>query len=61
MTGQKMKTAIFIGPNYYQRLKHLVMDKILSIIGGCGFAKIHLKILELTRYSKPSSRQYCRA
>jgi DNA-directed RNA polymerase II subunit RPB2 len=51
MTGQRMKTAIYIGPNYYQRLKHLVMDKILSIIGGCGFAKIQSINLELTRYS----------
>ena len=40
MTGQLMKTEIFIGPIYYQRLKHLVMDKILSIIGGCGFVRI---------------------
>lgn len=28
MTGCKMKTAIFIGPTYYQRLKHMVNDKI---------------------------------
>lgn len=28
MTGKKMKTMIFIGPTYYQRLKHLVADKI---------------------------------
>ncbi len=28
MTGEKMKTKIFIGPAYYQRLKHLVEDKI---------------------------------
>ncbi len=27
MTGQKMKTEIFIGPTYYHRLKHLVEDK----------------------------------
>lgn len=30
MTGQKMKSMIFIGPTYYQRLKHLVEDKIHS-------------------------------
>jgi DNA-directed RNA polymerase II subunit RPB2 len=30
MTGQKMKTMICIGPTYYQRLKHLVEDKIHS-------------------------------
>lgn len=28
MTGQKLKTMIFIGPTYYLRLKHLVEDKI---------------------------------
>lgn len=28
MTGQKMKSMIFIGPTYYQRLKHLVFDKV---------------------------------
>jgi DNA-directed RNA polymerase II subunit RPB2 len=27
-TGEKFKTQIFIGPTYYQRLKHLVKDKI---------------------------------
>jgi DNA-directed RNA polymerase II subunit RPB2 len=30
MTGQKMKSMIFIGPTYYQRLKHLVKDKYHS-------------------------------
>jgi DNA-directed RNA polymerase II subunit RPB2 len=28
ITGQKLKLPIFVGPTYYQRLKHLVMDKI---------------------------------
>ena len=28
MSGRKMKSLFFIGPTYYQRLKHLVMDKI---------------------------------
>jgi len=28
MTGQKMRCAIFIGPCYYMRLKHMVNDKI---------------------------------
>ena len=27
-TGEKFKTQVFIGPTYYQRLKHLVKDKI---------------------------------
>jgi DNA-directed RNA polymerase beta subunit/intein/homing endonuclease len=30
MTGDKLKVPIFIGPTYYQRLKHLVQDKIHS-------------------------------
>lgn len=28
MTGKKLTTQIFIGPTYYQRLKHMVADKI---------------------------------
>ena len=34
MTGKKMKSMIFIGPTYYQRLKHLVDDKIHSRARG---------------------------
>jgi len=30
LTGQRLKIPIFIGPTYYQRLKHLVMDKMHS-------------------------------
>ena len=30
MTGKQMPHAIFIGPTYYQRLKHMVEDKIHS-------------------------------
>lgn len=29
-TGEQMPTAIFIGPTYYQRLKHMVDDKVHS-------------------------------
>ena len=29
-TGEQLKTTIFIGPTYYQRLKHMVRDKIHS-------------------------------
>ena len=29
-TGRQIKTTIFIGPTYYQRLKHIVADKIHS-------------------------------
>ena len=27
MTGEQMKSQVFIGPTYYQRLKHMVQDK----------------------------------
>lgn len=29
-TGEQIRTAIFIGPTYYQRLKHMVTDKLHS-------------------------------
>ena len=36
-TGKQLKTKIFIGPTYYQRLKHMVEDKIHSRAAGpCG-------------------------
>ena len=34
MTGEKFHARIFIGPTYYQRLKHLVSDKIHARAGG---------------------------
>jgi DNA-directed RNA polymerase beta subunit len=34
MTGQKMRTPIFIGPVFYHRLKHLVNDKLHSRARG---------------------------
>jgi DNA-directed RNA polymerase II subunit RPB2 len=34
MTGHKMNAMIFIGPTYYQRLKHLVYDKMHSRAQG---------------------------
>lgn len=33
MTGKKIKNMIFIGPTYYQRLKHMVEDKIHCLTG----------------------------
>ena len=33
-TGMQMKTEIFIGPTYYQRLKHMVCDKIHCMTSG---------------------------
>jgi DNA-directed RNA polymerase II subunit RPB2 len=34
MTGEMMEVQIFIGPTYYQRLKHLVSDKIHARADG---------------------------
>jgi len=34
MTGKQLKVKIFIGPTYYQRLKHMVLDKIHSRASG---------------------------
>lgn len=34
MTGQELLMEIFIGPTYYQRLKHLVEDKIHCILSS---------------------------
>merc|ERR1712146_131174 len=30
ITGKEMETQIFIGPTYYSRLKHMVLDKVHS-------------------------------
>ena len=30
VTGRKMKSEIFVGPTYYMRLKHMVLDKVHS-------------------------------
>ena len=32
-TGEQIKTEIFIGPTYYQRLKHMVVDKVHCTTG----------------------------
>jgi len=32
--GEQMKTSIFIGPTYYQKLKHMARDKVHSRAGG---------------------------
>ena len=34
MTGEQLESEVFIGPNYYMRLKHMVKDKINSRAGG---------------------------
>lgn len=33
-TGQQMQTSIFIGPTYYQRLKHMSADKVHCLTPG---------------------------
>jgi DNA-directed RNA polymerase II subunit RPB2 len=50
MTGQKMHVPIYIGPTYYQRLKHLVMDKMHSRSRG--------PITMLT-HQPPEGENYC--
>ena len=40
-TGKQLNVNIFIGPTYYQRLKHLVDDKIHS--------RSHGPVVQLTR------------
>uniref|UniRef100_A0A6C0CXS1 DNA-directed RNA polymerase n=1 Tax=viral metagenome TaxID=1070528 RepID=A0A6C0CXS1_9ZZZZ len=34
ITGEQLKTSIFIGPTYYQKLKHMSIDKIHSRSNG---------------------------
>ena len=34
LTGEQMETSIFIGPVFYQRLKHMVNDKVHSRASG---------------------------
>jgi DNA-directed RNA polymerase II subunit RPB2 len=41
MTGQKMPVQIFIGPTYYERLKHMVGDKAQSRARGMKQALTH--------------------
>lgn len=40
MTGRKMTANVFIGPTYYQRLKHMVDDKIHARYGVKGECEI---------------------
>ena len=34
MTGRKLDAMIYLGPTYYQRLRHMVDDKIFSRARG---------------------------
>ena len=43
ISGEQMKTKIFIGPTYYQKLKHMSSDKIHSRSTG--------PIISLTRFN----------
>ena len=52
-TGRKMNTQIFLGPTYYQRLKHMVDDKIhsrLSIFLQIDYSFEHLLLRTLFTY-----------
>lgn len=60
MTGQRLKIPIFIGPTYYQRLKHLVSDKlhcltlgheVLTSNGWISIDKITIKMQIATFYN----------
>ena len=35
VTGQEMPCDIYIGPVYYQRLRHMVSDKFQVCVGVC--------------------------
>jgi DNA-directed RNA polymerase II subunit RPB2 len=41
MTGQKLNVNIFFGPTYYQRLKHMVLDKIHCVKEGTEVLTIY--------------------
>jgi hypothetical protein len=41
MTGEQIETEIFMGPNYYMRLKHMVKDKINFRARGPNTALTH--------------------
>jgi hypothetical protein len=51
MTGRKIRNMIFIGPTYYQRLKHMVQDKIHCLTGDHDVLTQDgwIKINELTK------------
>ena len=62
-TGEPFSNLIFIGPVYYQRLKHMVDDKIharargpMSMLGASS-ASLSLTALSLTR-ARPSASLY---
>ncbi len=46
MTGEKMKVQIFFGPTFYQRLKHLVEDKIFSPSHNKNYGSNIIKLRE---------------
>lgn len=41
-TGEAFRTDIFIGPVYYQRLRHMVSDKF-QVCSACGTLTIVLQ------------------
>ena len=58
-TGRKMNTQIFLGPTYYQRLKHMVDDKIhsrLSIFLQIDYSFEHLLLRTLFTYKLEFSK-----
>lgn len=43
-TGEAFRTDIFIGPVYYQRLRHMVSDKFQVRLAG-GHQKLTIKLI----------------
>jgi DNA-directed RNA polymerase II subunit RPB2 len=73
MTGRKMRTMIFMGPTYYQRLKHMVSDKqhcltmdheVLTLEGWKTYDKLTMNDEVATlddgelKYQKPKALLY---
>ena len=55
-TGRKMNTQVFFGPTYYQRLKHMVNDKIHRWEYSDEFFFNEILLSRLSKYHiRPSS------
>lgn len=54
MTGQRLRIPMFIGPTYYQRLKHLTSDKIHCLTGDHKVLTTNgwINIKDITLYDK---------
>ena len=41
-SGEALSAYIFFGPVYYQKLKHMVMDKVLCLITDAAYLNTHM-------------------